>query len=39
MIQTLVKVSNAAQRLTIFYELKDKIPKILTLKQGTFAFQ
>ena len=39
MIQTLIKVSNSNQRLRIFEALKDKITKIIHLKQGTFAFQ
>ena len=39
MIQTLVCVSNSAQRLQIFEILKDHIPRLISLKQGTFAFQ
>jgi hypothetical protein len=39
MIQTLVSLSNSQQRLKIFNVLKDSIPQIVSLKQGTFAFQ
>lgn len=39
MIQTLISVSNSKQRLVIFESLKERVIEVVSLKQGTFAFQ
>jgi len=39
MVQTLVGCCNSKQRLKVFGFLKNQTIELITLKQGTFAFQ